>query len=399
MWQPYLCKTTSGQLVEPIYIPKFSWDLTISDFSLTTDTDKDVAKEDVSGLTIPWGAVPGDDPSSRSSALSPLRRSICLFWVTDQDINDTNMGTPVMFGVIKPRTDTRLDTSFDVMGMASFLDYRQCVRENKFGTSTGGTSKDVISYNNLSYRGIVSNLGVIATSSKPGGSLPIDWQYTNEKGTRQRNYNAYDVQNISMADVMTKIANVENGPDMTFRPYLSGNTVRIKFMAGSDSDIYLEQKTMHTFQSFDGGGNMDNLEIDHAWPIMRYYTTGAGSDDSTLCYLAEDKTLVQLSDPWPLVEATYSDTDTSNYTVLKQHGNAKLAYRKRPIMQISGKINFSDKGTPGPGEIWPGELVQLSIQDFQTLPDGVYSCRLMEMSGDQTDVATLTFDIMENPIY
>ena len=34
-----------------------------------------------------------------------------------------------------------------------------------------------------------------------------------------------------------------------------------------------------------------------------------------------------------------------------------------------------------------------------TLPDGVYRCRLMEMGGDQSTRARLTFDVMDDPIY
>ena len=42
--------------------------------------------------------------------------------------------------------------------------------------------------------------------------------------------------------------------------------------------------------------------------------------------------------------------------------------------------------------------MRLDIQGFPTLADGVYECRLMQMSGDQTDKVSLIFDAMDDPM-
>lgn len=68
-------------------------------------------------------------------------------------------------------------------------------------------------------------------------------------------------------------------------------------------------------------------------------------------------------------------------------------------MQIKGDIHWDDKGTPKPGTLWPGELVELDLQGHPSLPDGIYRMRLMEMQGDASDKATLTFDMMPVPLF
>ena len=42
--------------------------------------------------------------------------------------------------------------------------------------------------------------------------------------------------------------------------------------------------------------------------------------------------------------------------------------------------------------------MELDISGFPSLTDGLYECRLMQMSGDETDKVSLIFDAMEDPM-
>lgn len=395
-WRCYLGDTMTGLIDRPIDLPSFSWGVTVSDSSLATNKDKGAGTEDWSGITVPWTAISETGPTARSSALSPLRRFLALVWEGD----GPGIGTPVLWGAIGQRTDTWLDTSFSLDSPMTLLSKRLVVAEGAYGTGPGSTSPGTIRYKGLSYRGIVSAIIEQATSAKPGGLLPIDLPYLGEAGTRAREYSAFDVQNNAASTLIENICNLVGGPDVQLRPYAPDDShVRIQLVAGSDGDVYLGQRTVHTLTFFPGGGTLQDLSIDHAGPVMRVYASGAGTDAAQICHLSEDLSLVTMRDPWPLVESTYSDSDTDSASVLAAHADAQLAANCRPIMQLRGSVDFSDPHVPAPGSMWPGELVDLAIDGFPTLPDGVYRCRLMEMAGDQSTKATLTFDVMDDPVY
>lgn len=393
MWRTYLFDTLSGEIDVPIDIPNFSWDLTISSASLSIYSDKGTGKADATGLKIPWEAVPATTVEARNRMLAPYRRSILLCHIGNDGVE-----IPVIAGLIGKRTDTWLDTSFDMISILDFLSNRIAVRDGVYGKGIGGTTQDNIELYNMSLRGILATVGQICTDGKTGGHLPIDWNYINESGTNQRKYFGYDIQNTTFKDIADKISNSVNGPDVTFRPYFkTKNSIRWSFIAGSESNPYLdEDSAYHTFSMFKGGGDLDKTEIAMATPLMRSYATGSGSDDATLCYLAEDLTLCTQVDPWPLMEESYSLTDDETIPTLEQHSIARLNAAKYPRWQLSGQWNAGDFNTPQPGDIWPGQLVEVSIQDHPSIPDGIYQMRIMEMSGDSTETVKVTFDVLKD---
>lgn len=455
-WVAYLGDTMTGQISQQIDVPNFSWSITVSDTTFTTTRDKSVEDDSGHGVTLPWGAVPADDPSERASMLMPIKRCLSLMWIGDDDVVH-----PIIWGAIGPRTDSWEDTSFDIMSAMSILENRFVINENVFGAVNGYTkvqeyddwkqpdnddrgysegahvkhngrvweskvdgnkqepgkgdswedqgdvpvpqpatfTRNAIYYGGMSLRGIASEVGRLCTDYKPAGQLPIDWTYLGEKGKHERTYDGFDVGNNSCADVLDKITNVLSGPDMQFRPYLADNQhVRLRFLAGSDSDIYLGQSVVHSLSCFPGGGSLQDVQVDFGYPTERVYGTGSGTDEAQLCHLSQDLSLCQMRDPWPLLEVHYNDSDGDSAALIKDHTDAELSASSWPAMQLRGTVDFADPDVPAPGSIWPGETVDVSLTGFPTIPDGVYEMRLMSMSGDQTTKATLDFKAIANPI-
>lgn len=50
------------------------------------------------------------------------------------------------------------------------------------------------------------------------------------------------------------------------------------------------------------------------------------------------------------------------------------------------------------GSFWPGERMEIALDGFPGMNDGIYQTRLMQMSGDETAQVKLTFDVMTDPI-
>ena len=399
-WVAYLVDTMTGLIGSPIDLPAFSWSVSVSDSSLATTRDKGVGENEASGLRVPWSAVPASTPAQRASALCADKRGVVLAWRTGEDPEE--IGTPVLMGAITPRTDTASDTSFSLDSPLGILASRYLTGD--FGKNQSGGTSWTKSFTNMSLRGIASEVGWLCTNAKPGGELPVDWTYRGEKGSHERTYRGFDVQNQSGSDILEKLSDVQDGPDMQFRPYLAGDGrhVRWRFLAGGDAEIHLGQKTLHRLAYHPSGGTIEELTVDHLGPVMRVYATGSGTDEAQLCHLSEDLSLVRTDDPWPLKEMAWSDSDTDDAGLLERHANAMLAANRRPLMQIKGVVHANDTDITGLpvhplGSFWPGELFDLDIDGFPSLPDGTYRCRLMRMDGDETDRVKLTFDVTADP--
>lgn len=402
-WRAYIYDTITGAIRCPIDLPAFSWQVSVSDSTLSTTRDKGVGAEEASGLRLPWNAVPATTARQRASLLCPDKRGVMLCWTTGDEPDD--LGTPIVGGVITPRSDGVQDTSFSLESPLNILDNRYLVNTEQFGKADKGTTSDVISYRGLSRRGLAAEFGARVTDAKTGGRLPIDWNYQGEKGAENRDYHGYDVQNLSFKAFLTRLTNLENGPDCQFRPKLNYDKTAFRwdFLAGSDADIYLEQDHTIGFAYSPWGGSIEDLTVDHTGPIHRRYVTGSGTGKGMKCALAEDLTLVEMSDPWPLREAADSDNDIDDVALLQRAANGLLAGQSRPIMQIKGVVHANDVDQAGNplhplGGFWPGERVLLDVTGFPTLDDGRYETRLMLMEGDESDKVTLTFDVMDDPM-
>ncbi len=406
MWSSYLYDSITGQLAAQIDLPSFTWSMTVNDASFSTTRTRKPEEDSLSGLNIPWSQIPGNSPETRAAALMCGKRGLALFWKTSLDDPD-KPGTPVLAGILGVRRSTSRDVTIPFDSIHAFLQNRYLVHEGRFGAGKDHTSPDSWKMQNLSLRAIACEIIRQCTESKPGGRLPIDLPYLGESGKNNRaDWADWNIGNQRCDQLLDGLAALSGGPDMQFRPYLTadGNGIRFRFIAGSDADPNLGQSIIHSLSYHPLGGTLENLEIARMLPVQRVYGTGSGSDKATITALAEDLTLNRTSDPWPLVESSYGDTDAKDLNQLESSTRARLEANKRPLMQMSGEIDVRDvdaSGTPlhPLGSFWPGELFDVSVDGYPDLPDGVYRQRLMQMSGDETGKVKLLFDICEDPVY
>lgn len=309
--------------------------------------------------------------------------------------------TPVIFGTIGYRVDSEDCTDFSLLSIQDILSSRYLVRENVFGKSYGGTTNDTISYNNMSLRGIAADIIRKCTREKPSGGLPIDTQYDGEAGNHQRTYYGYNVSNNAADKLLNEITNVQDGIEMRFVPYKKGNNIRLRFEAGTDGEHELvnsnAKRTLTWFSN--GRGLIEELKVSNIGPSMRVYGTGAGQDDSTLCHLAQDLSLCQTRDPWPIVESVVSDTSWDNIDLLRRHSEGTLESSKYPLCQMKGSVHINDFEDQFMGMVWPGDLIDIDIRDHPSLPDDIYTTRILRMEGDSTDKVSLTFSVMRSVSY
>lgn len=391
MWNTYICDTMSGLMLTPIDIQNFSWHMSVTDSSLSTNTRRNIGENGLSQISLPWASVPANTPEGRNNILYPMKRSIVLMW------DDT----PVVFGTIGYRVDSEDCTDFSLLSIQDLLSSRYLVSEDVFGKSYGGTTNDTIYYKNMSLRGIAADIINKCTRGKPSGELPIDTQYDGEPGGHQRTYYGYNVSNNAADKLLNEISNVQDGVEMRFVPYKRENNIRLRFEAGTDGEHELvngsAKRTLTWFSN--GRGTIEGLKVSNIGPTMRVYGTGAGQDDSTLCHLAQDLSLCQTRDPWPIVETVISDTSWDNQDLLKKHAEGALATSRYPLCQMRGSVHINDFDDQFIGMVWPGDLIDIDVRDHPSLPDGVHTVRILRMEGDSTDKVSLTFSVMKSTSY
>lgn len=183
-WNFFLYDTMSGRLAQQIDVPAFTWSMSVSDASFATSKDKGVGEDDLSGLELPWGQIPGVDAAARASALMPYKRGIVAFWHSQAD-DPNKPGRPILAGALGVRRSTRDDVSVPFVSMLGLLEDRYLVHEGRFGKGPGNSSPDEFRWVNLSYRALACETIRQCTEMKPGGSLPIDLPYLGEHGTHQ----------------------------------------------------------------------------------------------------------------------------------------------------------------------------------------------------------------------
>lgn len=404
----YTTDIHTGKILSKIDIGSFSWDMTIGDVSMNTKPNHNVGEDEVSNVDVEWSAVPGKSQAEKALAIMPGMRGLVIFSQDDHEQLNNGFGVPLLWGGIGVRTSTWTGTSFSLESIYQMLADRYAIVEGSFKT---GKSPTYLGFSKKSIRGIAAYIGWLCTDYKPGGELPVDWQYINEEHTwiqgedknkHVRTYGAWNVNNISGKDIFDKLTGVQDGVDMQFRPYMADSAhVRSKFVAGSDEEQYLPSENGEPlrFIIHDGAGNLENVEVAYSKPYQRVYATGAGEDQEVLTAFAEDLSTVNRSDGLALHELAMSDTDDDNIVLLTRDANARLDSLKTPVMQFTGEFDENDSMSPRVGLIHPGEPCVIDMQGYPDIPDGLYKTRIMELSGDESSRVKVVFDVIPAPYF
>ncbi|GMA33501.1 hypothetical protein [Litorihabitans aurantiacus] len=77
--------------------------------------------------------------------------------------------------------------------------------------------------------------------------------------------------------------------------------------------------------------------------------------------------------------------------IVQAHVNAAVA----PEPMAQWELTVRADGDPPLGTFWPGDLAEVAISDFPTIPDGTYPVRILSMSGSEGLGVTLKFDVVD----
>lgn len=258
------------------------------------------------------------------------------------------------------------------------------------GTSVTRTSLDLTGLSLGSIARELVRLSIFGNPYNPG--LPIVLPDVLESGTNERHYEGYKL--AWLGDLLTKLTQVEDGPDIAFRPRFNGaDQTRIEWVMthGSTASPLLYQggdDWIWDGKVEESGVSAIGVKEDGRGMADRVWQPGAGSELEMKLATAQDLSLIQNAG-YPWTEADAASKDVEDLTILQGHTAYAMAAARRPVetWNLSVRANTS----PVLGNYSPGDFAQLTVPEGNPMIEaGVRRVRLMAIDGDGTSTVKLT---------
>jgi hypothetical protein len=358
MWTAYLFKTTNGAIGPEVKFKSHTWSISLNETeSLSIDlSTSDLPDVDLNYWLAPWWA------------------GIVLMW-------DNN---PVFAGpIIAIPSETFSTLRVECKGIRAILAKRFVITEQD---NWDLLAKSKIKYSALTYGTIMQRVVKVGLT-KPGGGLPINFPLPERVATNdtdhQRTYDGYNLSNVTVDDVLKKLSEVSNGPDIIFRPRLldANNLVFDMLHGNDDDDPAIPQTITPVFDTTAVFNEVTDLSMINTgtYQTNRIFATGAGTNEALLIKQATD--IASLTAGFPLLETTEAYGEIKTPAVIQNHANANLAANKERLLEI--QLTVRADGEHPLGSFWPGHRIQLITNGLWGLKDGAHNLRLLNMNGNQ----------------
>lgn len=234
----------------------------------------------------------------------------------------------------------------------------------------------------------IAKRAVEAAQQKPAGGLPISFPVADElvanDANHERTYLGFNLQNINSSDILTKLSNVLNGPDIMFKPRLvRDNQLTFDMWTGTEKQPRIYQKHTPVWDTTPNTGHIVDMStiVTGSYQTYRTFSTGAGQDEGLLIKVATNEGPLQSG--YPLLENVINVGNSENPVVVANHGLSHLWANKESLLEVQMTVR-----TDGPiplGEFWPGDLVHVITKGWLSLPDGMTEMRLLSIVGDTSN--------------
>lgn len=359
MWTANLFQVTSGSIGPQLNFESHSWSVSLNkteEFSVNL-RKSDLPKVDYDTWLAPWWA------------------GVVLFWD----------GYPIVAGPIISRPNEDFDSvSLSCLGIRAVLSRRIAVTEM---SDWSKLAKSTIKYTGMSL-GTIAKRVIERVQEKPGGNLPITYpvadEFTANDANHQRTYQGFNVQNINADDILTKLANVINGPDFMFKPrLLSPSQLTFDMWHGTEKNTRIFQNNTPIWDSTAAFGAVVGAQtiMSGDQQTSRVFSLGAGMDQGQIITVATNNG--PLVRGFPLLETTINSGNSENKNVVAQHGTAKLSNNAGMKQQLQLTVRADDT-VNYLSTFWPGDLVKIHVAGWISLPNGTSDYRLLNMNGDES---------------
>lgn len=367
MWTANLFHVASGSVGPQLNFDKMSWSISLNEtesFSVSL-RKSDLPEVDLNFWLAPWWA------------------GIVILW----------NGVPIVAGPITSRPSEDFKSiGINCAGIRAVLSRRICVLEQE---DWSRLAKSVIQYTNLSL-GTIGSRVVKQIQAKPGGMLPIsfpvpDQTAANTPGaTHQRTYQGFNVQNINADDILTKLSNVIDGPDVMFKPrMIEDNRLTFDMWHGTEHQPRIYQNNTPVWDTTAQEGAVVDAQVITSGESQtsRVYSIGAGMDQGQLMTVSTNN--APLAQGFPLLETVYNGGNSENKSVVEAGGRSRLMTNAKVKQQLQLVVSGIDP-VNSIGTFWPGDLVKVVVKGWLSIPNGTTDFRLLNMNGDESSNVRLS---------
>lgn len=329
----------------------------------------------------------GEWPTARADAA--VAKQFLAVSYTDADSTET-------FLEAGPIWTTDFDEATDMLkvnagGLDSYFSHRKLMAILAAGQNPATTS---ITYT-AAQLGLIAKRLIELAQSHTGGHLPIvlpDDVALGGAGTdATRTYPGYELGNLG--ERLQQLREVDGGPEIQFVPRRRADDLRyIEWVMriGVKPTMMLTQAgPAWIFDRTVPKSPVAGISIssDGSMMGMRAWAAGQGEGEGRPIVVTDDPALLTLG--YPLLEVEQPSIDTvSEVGTLDAYTRALLAKSARPIETWTVKVNIHAR--PNVGQYRPGDWCTLRIKNHIYQPDGDYSMRILSISGDTSDYATLS---------
>lgn len=356
MWTANLFQVTTGAIGPQINFDSATWSISLNETeSLSIDIRKsDLPKVDLNYWLAPWWAG--------------------ILYMYN--------GVPIVAGPIISRpAESFTSIRVECRGIRAILERRFVITEQ---TNWPLLPKTKILYTGLTL-GTIAQRVVKVGMAKSGGSLPISFPYPERVSAsvdeeHKRTYQGYNLSNITVDAVLTKLSGVTDGPDIIFRPRLvDANTLTFDMIHGDDGNPNIPQKITPIWDTTAINGKITDLDIitTGTYQTNRVFATGDGTNEGTLIRMHEDPSF--LINGGPLLETTEAYEGVKTAAILQSHAVANVKSNNKKLIEI--QLTVRADGEYPLGTFWPGYQTQLNIKNWLSLNDGIHNLRLLNISG------------------
>lgn len=362
MWSAYLFQTTTGNIGPQLEFENLSWSIELNGIEQI-------------GLTLRKSELPN---VRLDRWLSAWWAGVVLLWD----------GDPIVAGPILTRpSESSTTVSVNCGGIRSLLVNRVALAKEptwNAGLGAEGNYNSLDLYWSGRSLGTIAQLVVEAGMNKKAGRLPISFPIPHEAGGHERTYNGFNVQNNSVDEILTKLSNVIDGPDILFRPRIqNGNVVMFDMYHGTNASPRIAQKHIKVWDTTSQNGEVSDMTVNYTgtYQASRIFSLGAGQDQDLLVVVNTNEK--PLDEGYPLLEKVINVGSSDNHVIVRGHGESNLAANAEALLEVQITVR-ADSDIPI-GGFWPGDLAHIVTKGWLSIPDGLTPMRILSITGDHTN--------------
>lgn len=250
-----------------------------------------------------------------------------------------------------------------------------------------------LNYTGLSLRGIMRQL-VADNLAQLDYGMPSIVLPDTETGENERNYLGYDLK--MLADNMTDLAGVINGPEFDFAPEFNPAGTYVQWRLNIGSPLLGDQESNNVWDYGTEGAPVSTIDVDvdgSESPITRVWVKGDGSERALLTGFAEDLSRVHAGYPG----TDFVDADHTSAT--EQQTLEDYADQDLQTLSTATETWSCDVRIAGPGAVeyaaalpnWQlGDAPQFALAGHPWLPDGTYRRRVLGYANSSPSSVKLT---------